>query len=42
MDVGPIHATKDTQGQIPISPILGGLAVVCGIVLPVTGAKRTG
>jgi len=40
IDVGPIHATKDTQEQIPIPPILGGLALVGGIVLLVTGAKR--
>ena len=41
IDVGPIHATKDTQEQIPIPPILGGLALVGGIVLLVTGARRT-
>ncbi|MGA8144569.1 MAG: hypothetical protein WB987_11825 [Candidatus Acidiferrales bacterium] len=40
LDVGPIHATKDTQEQIPLPPILGGLALVGGIVLLVTGAKQ--
>ena len=28
VDIGPIHATKDTNETIPIPPILSGLAVV--------------
>jgi hypothetical protein len=42
LDIGPIHATKDTEEQIPLPPILGGLALVGGIVLLVAGAKRSG
>jgi hypothetical protein len=42
LDIGPIHATKDTEEQIPVPPILGGLALVGGIVLLVAGAKRRG
>jgi uncharacterized membrane protein len=38
-DVGPIHATKDTQEQIPLPPILGGLALVGGVALLVVGAR---
>lgn len=41
LDVGPIHATKDTHETIPIPPILGGIALVGGIVLLVAGAKST-
>ena len=41
LDVGPIHATKDTQEPIPVPPILGGLALVGGIVLLVANGKRT-
>jgi hypothetical protein len=41
LDVGPIHATKDTHETIPIPPVLGGLALVGGIVLLVAGAKST-
>ena len=41
LDVGPIHATKDTHETIPIPPILGGIALVGGIVLLVVGAKST-
>jgi hypothetical protein len=39
-DVGPIHATKDTQDQIPLPPILGGLALVGGVALLVVGARQ--
>ncbi|MGB9245432.1 MAG: hypothetical protein WCC03_18945 [Candidatus Acidiferrales bacterium] len=35
LDVGPIHATKDTQETVP-----GGLALVGGIVLLMAGGKR--
>ena len=37
IDIGPIHATADTKKTIPISPILGGLALVGGIVIVVRG-----
>jgi hypothetical protein len=40
LDVGPIHATKETQEQIPIPPILGGIALAGGIALLVAGARR--
>jgi uncharacterized membrane protein len=42
LDVGPIHATEDTQEHIPVSPILGGLALVGGVALLVAGAKKNG
>lgn len=40
-DAGPIHATRDEQQTIPIPPVLGGIALVGGIVLLVVGAKRS-
>ena len=40
IDIGPIHATADTQKTIPLSPLLGGLAFAGGIVLLVVGAKK--
>jgi uncharacterized membrane protein len=40
LDVGPIHATKDTQKEIPLPPIIGGLALLGGVVLLVAGAKQ--
>jgi hypothetical protein len=41
LDVGPIHATKDTRETIPLPPVLGGLALVGGIVLIVIGSRRS-
>ena len=41
VDLGPIHATKDTTKTIPLPPILGGLALVGGIVLVAVGTKNT-
>ena len=41
LDVGPIHATKDTEKTIPLPPILGGVAILGGIGLLVAGARRT-
>ena len=41
IDIGPIHATADSQKTIPLSPLLGGLALVGGIVLVVVGAKKS-
>lgn len=40
LDIGPIHATKDTEEQIPLPPVLGGFALVGGIVLLIIGAKQ--
>jgi len=40
LDVGPIHATAEKHDRVSIPPILGGLALVGGIVLLVLGAKR--
>ena len=40
LDFGPIHATADEQKHVSIPPILGGLALVGGIVLLVVGNKK--
>lgn len=40
IDIGPIHATADTQEHIPLPPIVGGLALAAGAVLLVMGAKQ--
>ena len=39
LDVGPIEATKEETRSIPIPPVLGGLALVSGVVLVVAGAR---
>lgn len=40
LDIGPIQATHETTKTIPLSPILGGLALAGGIVLVIVGAKK--
>jgi len=40
LDLGPIHATAEKQERVSIPPILGGLALVGGIVLLVVGGKK--
>ena len=41
IDVGPLQATVDTKKTIPLSPLLGGLVLVGGIVLVVVGTKKS-
>jgi hypothetical protein len=40
VDIGPIHATKDTKETIPLPPILGGILLVGGIALMVAGRSK--
>ncbi len=40
LDVGPIHATAEEHERVSIPPVLGGLALVGGIVLLVVGGKK--
>lgn len=40
LDVGPIHATRDEQEHVPLPPIIGGLALVGGVVLMIVGSKQ--
>ena len=40
LDIGPIQATKEEHKTIPLPPILGGIALVGGIVLMIAGVKR--
>jgi len=40
IDLGPIHATAEKEKTIPLPPVLGGIALVGGIVLLVFGGKK--
>ncbi len=40
VDMGPVHVTKESHEHIPLPPILGGLALVGGVVLLVMGARN--
>jgi hypothetical protein len=39
IDVGSVHLTTETHERISVPPILGGLALVGGVVLLVMGSK---
>lgn len=41
INLGPIQASVDTKKTIPLSPLLGGLALAGGIVLVVAGNKKS-
>lgn len=40
LDVGPIEATAETKETIPIAPIVGGVAIVGGVILILAGGRR--
>ena len=40
LDVGPFKATATEQKNVPLSPIVGGIALLCGVVLLVVPRKR--
>lgn len=39
LDVGSVHVTAETHQRIPLPPIVGGLALVGGVILLVMGTK---
>jgi uncharacterized membrane protein len=41
LDIGPIQATKEDHKTIPLPPVLGGVALIGGVVLLLGGSKRT-
>lgn len=40
IDVGPVHATAERHRTLPVPPVVGGLAVVGGVLLLLTGRRR--
>ena len=40
VDVGPFKATATEQRNVPLSPIVGGIALIGGLVLLVVPRKR--
>ena len=41
LEIGPIKATKETQRTIPLPPVLGGIALIGGVVMVVAAARRS-
>lgn len=42
VDLGPLRVEAEEQRTIPLPPILGGLALVGGVVLVVVGTRQKG
>jgi uncharacterized membrane protein HdeD (DUF308 family) len=41
VDIGPLEISADTEKTFPLPPIVGGIALVGGIVLLVMGNKKS-
>lgn len=39
VDIGPIHATREEKHTLPLTPIVGVVALIGGVVLLVAGKK---
>lgn len=42
VDMGPIQATAQDRETIPITPVVGGIALVAGIILLVVPGRKRG
>jgi hypothetical protein len=40
IDIGPLHATADRQKTLPLSPVLGAVALAGGVVLLIAGMRK--
>jgi hypothetical protein len=40
-DIGPVEITADKTNTFPLPPVVGGIALVGGIVLLIMGNKKT-
>ena len=40
VDMGPMHVTTETHERIPLPPIIGGIALVGGVILLVMGTRN--
>ena len=40
LDIGPLRATTERQRTLPISPLVGVVAVAGGVALLITGTRK--
>lgn len=40
VDLGPLKVTQDKRETLPLPPIVGGLFIVAGVALLVTGGRQ--
>jgi UDP-N-acetylmuramyl pentapeptide phosphotransferase/UDP-N-acetylglucosamine-1-phosphate transferase len=41
VDLGPVEVTQEEQHRLPLTPIVGGVAVAAGIIMLVAGARKS-
>ena len=41
LDIGPVHATAETQNLKRVPPVITGLVIAGGVLLVVLGSRRT-
>jgi uncharacterized membrane protein len=41
LDIGPVEASREKRNWVPLPPILGGLALVGGIVMVISAARKS-
>jgi hypothetical protein len=41
VDIGPIEATAETRERVPLPPLVGGAALIGGIVLLVVAGRKS-
>ncbi len=40
VNIGPIHATRDKEHNLPLPPLVGAIMLLAGVVLVFTGKKE--
>jgi hypothetical protein len=40
VDLGPIHATREKTHEVPLPPIVGGIALLGGVALLIAGKRE--
>jgi len=41
LDIGSVEASREKRNWVPLPPILGGLALVGGIVMVISAARKS-
>jgi hypothetical protein len=41
VDIGSLNITTDSKKSLPLPPVLGGIALACGVGLIVVGARKS-
>jgi len=41
VDLGPLQVTADKTRTLPLSPVVGGIALISGVALLIVGQKKS-